>query len=76
MQIKWISVTPDNGAIIFKKREVNLFDLKADLKCSYYGSKKFKAHKSISGILAQHEKEKDLLESKAFFKIFKYDKFI
>ncbi len=73
---KMLSIDPDMGTLNFKKNEVNLFDLKDSLKFSSYGSKGYKAHKSLTGILQHNSKNKDLTDSKTSFKIFKYNKFI
>ncbi|OCH62916.1 hypothetical protein A6D98_04015 [Aliivibrio fischeri] len=73
---KMISIDHTNGAIHFKSREVNLFELKETLRFSIFGSERYKSNKSIDGVLYHHEKPKDLIESKASFKIFKYNKFI
>ena len=73
---KMISVSPENGAITFLVKEVNLFDIKENLKFPVWGSANYKSKKSLAGLLEQHQKEKDLLDSKAEFKKFKYQNFI
>jgi predicted ATP-dependent endonuclease of OLD family len=73
---KMISVNPEDGAITFLAKEVNLFDIKDKLKFTTWGSESHKAKKSLIGLLEQSGKEKDLLESKAEFKQFKLKDFI
>jgi predicted ATP-dependent endonuclease of OLD family len=73
---KMISVSPNNGAITFLVKEVNLFDIRNRLKFPIWGSENYKSKKSLTGLLEQHERKKDLLDSKVGFKKFRYQDFI
>lgn len=73
---KMISVNNTTGALSFKNREVDLFEIKKSLRFSIFGTRNYKDHKSIGKLLDQHEKAKNLSPSKAEFTIFKYTDFI
>lgn len=74
---KMISIEPDNGLIIFKKAEVNLFEIKDKYSRTFFNEKNAKIYEEVNEILTKnHEKTKALLPSKIGFKEFNYSGFI
>ncbi len=73
---KMISVNPNDGAISFLSKEVNLFTIKDSLKFPVWGSDTYKSKKALKWILEQHEKKQELVSSNAEFKYYKYKEFI
>jgi AAA15 family ATPase/GTPase len=73
---KMISISPNDGAITFLAKEVNLFDIRDSLRFPIWGSINYKSKNSLNWLLERHEKKQDLLNSNARFKSFKYQDFI
>ncbi|MCL1049843.1 retron Eco8 family effector endonuclease [Shewanella abyssi] len=73
---KMISINSNNGAITFLTKEVNLLEERDKFKFSIWGTEDYKLKRSLLGMLGQDGKEKDLVESKASFKHFRYYNFI
>jgi len=73
---KMISVNPNDGAITFLAKEVNLFDIRDNLKFPIWGTENYKSKKSLTWILEQHEKKQNLADSSAEFSSYKYQEFI
>jgi len=73
---KMMTVDHSTGALVFKKSEVNLFDLKKKYSKTFFGSKSHYIKRGLSQILLHHERAKTLVPSKIDFEIFKYPDFM
>jgi predicted ATP-dependent endonuclease of OLD family len=73
---KMITTNPQNGAISFTEKEVNLFNVQQKFLHTVYGPKHLNDSEDLSYILKHHVKPKDLHHSKISFEKFRYNDFI
>lgn len=73
---KMIDVNPDNGAISFLSKEVNIPLITSEYKKSFWGSKKYDDHKKLSNILKISKVPNELNEHSTSFKKINIDSII